>query len=78
MPAMAALANTGTTLRSFRPARMPVIISASLSSMVSKYFSISSSVAPAAVSIRASRSSSTLSASAAGTATLVVLPPLVW
>ena len=75
---MAALANTGTTLRSRRPTLMPSAISASDSSMVSKNFSISSSVAPAADSIRASRSSPALPASAAGTGTLEVLLPLVW
>ena len=74
---MAALAKTGTTLRSFRPALMPATISASSSSMVSKNFSISSSVAPAAVSISSMRRSSAWPASAAGTAPLVVLPPLV-
>ena len=75
---IAALAKTGTTLRSLRPMRSPSMVSSSLSSMFSKNFSMSSSVAPAAVSIRASRSSSTLPASEAGTATFAVLPPLVW
>ena len=75
-PERAAPQSTGATVPSRTPTFRPLAISAGVSSMVSKNFSMSSSSAPAAASMSSERRVSTSSATEAGTAQETALPPL--